>query len=210
MIEIILFLTSVFVVSFSGAIAPGPVTATTITLGTRKKYAGTLISIGHGIIEIPLILFIVSGLGKFLSTPPAKIAIGFSGGVVLVLMGYAMLKDSRKDSDSISDNASSRAPIIAGIILSASNPYFLIWWITVGLKFALDAIEYSWLVLAMFIFVHWLADLVWFQALSFASYKGAEIMSKKNLKIVLATCAAALMIFGTYFLYDAAVTLSIQ
>jgi threonine/homoserine/homoserine lactone efflux protein len=207
--EIILFLTSVFVVSFSGAIAPGPVTATTITLGTRQKYAGTMLAIGHGIIEIPLVLLIVSGLGKFLSATPSKIAIGFAGGLVLLFMGYSMLRDARKDGGYTCSNASAKAPVIAGIVLSASNPYFLIWWITVGIKFATDAVAYSWVVFAMFLFVHWLADLVWFQALSFASYKGAEIMSKRNLKIVLSTCALALMIFGVYFLYDAARTVAI-
>lgn len=203
MLEIILFLTSVFAISFSGAIAPGPVTATTITLGTKNKYAGTLLAIGHGIIEVPLILLIVSGVAAFLSTPPAKIVIGLSGGAVLIWMAFGMLKDARKEGGYAHSNASAKAPVVAGIILSASNPYFLLWWITVGAKLASDAMAYGPIVLAIFIFVHWLVDLIWFQALSYASYKGAEVISDNHLKIVLSTCAGALMIFGAYFLYDA-------
>lgn len=208
MLEISLFLLSVFIISFSGAIAPGPVTATTITLGTKNKYAGVMLATGHGIIEIPLILLVVSGLASFLSATPVKMVIGFLGGAVLLWMGYAMLRDARKDDGYTCDNASSKTPVLAGIILSASNPYFLLWWITVGTKLAVDAKAYGWVVLALFIFFHWLADLIWFQALSFASFKGAAIMSERNLKIVMATCAVALMLFGLYFLYDAAVTAS--
>ena len=47
---------SVFVVSISGAMAPGPVTATAITLGTKEKYAGVYISIGHAVVEVPLVV----------------------------------------------------------------------------------------------------------------------------------------------------------
>ncbi|MBW8017723.1 MAG: hypothetical protein FVQ82_16230 [Planctomycetes bacterium] len=203
--DVILFLISVFVVSISGALAPGPVTATAITLGTRKKYAGTFMAIGHGIIEVPLFLLVVFGLGKFLDTSPARTTIGLSGGIVLIWMGYMMFKDARKASRYTCDNVKTKSPVIAGIILSASNPYFLIWWITVGMTFVTRARAYNnWLVMALFIIVHWSVDLIWFQALSFASFKGAEIMSEKNLKIVLSTCAFALMIFGIYFIFDAA------
>ncbi len=198
---------SVFVVSISGALAPGPVTATTITLGTRKKYAGTFMAIGHGIIEVPLFLLVLFGLGNFLNTPPARITIGLSGGIVLIWMGWAMFKDARKATLKTCDNVKSRSPVIAGIILSASNPYFLIWWITVGMTFVTQARAYnSWAVLALFIIVHWSVDLIWFQLLSFASYKGAEIMTKRHLRTVLSVCAFALAAFGIYFIFDAART----
>lgn len=204
MLEIILFLSSVFVVSISGAMAPGPVTATIITLGIRKKYAGTFMAIGHGIIEVPLFLLVVFGLGNFLNTTPAKIAIGLAGGLVLLWMGYMMFKDARNASLQTSDNVKAKSPVIAGIILSASNPYFLIWWITVGMRLATDARAFNKVVLALFIIVHWSVDLIWFQALSFASHKGAEIMTEKHLRAVLSICAFALIAFGIYFIYDAA------
>lgn len=204
MFEIILFLATVFVVSLSGAMAPGPVTATTITLGARKKYAGTFMAIGHGIIEVPLFLLVVFGLGNFLNTPPARIAIGLSGGLVLLWMGRGMFKDARKASLQACDNVKSKSPVLAGIILSASNPYFLIWWVTVGMRLATDPRAQHWFVLTLFIIVHWLVDLIWFQTLSFASYKGAEIMTEKHFRTVLSICAFALIAFGIYFIFDAA------
>mgnify|MGYP005851509373 CR=1 FL=1 len=203
MSQILLFLGSVFVISFSGAAAPGPVTATTITLGTKTKYAGSLIAIGHLIIEVPLILLVVSGIGTFLNTPAMKIAIGTAGGAVLLWMGYGMFKNAA-NPEYTTENALVKSPVTAGIILSASNPYFLLWWLTIGVKFASDAIAITWFLLPAFIFVHWLADLIWFQFLSSAGNKGARVMSKRNLKIVLSICAAALVAFGIYFLFDAA------
>ena len=187
--EIILFLATVFVVSLSGAMAPGPVTATTITLGARKKYAGTFMAIGHGIIEVPLFLLVVFGLGNFLNTPPAKIAIGLAGGLVMLWMGHGMFKEARNASLHTCDNVKSKSPVIAGIILSASNPYFLIWWVTVGMALATDAKAFNGIVLTLFLIVHWSVDLIWFQALSFASYKGAEIITEKHFRIVLSICA---------------------
>jgi len=188
--------------------APGPVTATAISLGTRHKFAGTFMAIGHGIIEVPLFLLVLFGLGNFLNTPTAKIIIGYTGGLVLIWMGYMMFKDARKASLKAAENTRAKSSVLAGILLSASNPYFLIWWITIGMTFVTQAQEFnSWLVLALFIIVHWSVDLIWFQALSFASYKGAEIMSEKHLRTVLGICALMLIAIGIYFTYDAAKTM---
>jgi len=201
MAGVLIFLGSVFVVSFSGAIAPGPVTATTISLGVRQKYAGAMLAIGHGIIEVPLILLIVSGAGNFLKNSIAQMIIGFAGGAVLLLMGVQMLKDARRGGYG-ANNSNLNAPVIAGIVLSASNPYFLIWWITVGAKFVTKAAGFGWAVVVMFIFAHWLSDLVWFQMLSFASNKGAKIMSDRKISVVLSICAVTLILFGGYFFFD--------
>ena len=56
--SLLLFLIQVFVISFSGAAQPGPVTATAIALGSRDRYAGLLLALGHGIIEFPLMLLL--------------------------------------------------------------------------------------------------------------------------------------------------------
>lgn len=208
MLKIILFLATVFGVSISGAMAPGPVTATAISLGTRNKFAGTFMAIGHGIIEVPLFLLVLFGLGNFLNTPTARITIGYTGGLVLIWMGYMMFKDARKASLKACENPRAKSSVLAGILLSASNPYFLIWWITIGMTFVTRAQEFnSWVVLALFITVHWSVDLIWFQALSFTSFKGAEIMSDKHLRIVLSICAFALISIGVAFTYDAAKTM---
>ena len=45
--ELLFFLVGVVGISLSGVMAPGPVTATTIVMGSRNRWAGELIAVGH-------------------------------------------------------------------------------------------------------------------------------------------------------------------
>jgi threonine/homoserine/homoserine lactone efflux protein len=93
-------------------------------------------------------------------------------------------------------------PVIAGIVLTASNPYFLIWWATVGLALATDATKFGLYAFALFAIVHWLVDLLWVTALSLASFHGTTLLGPKSLTIILKICAAAMLLFALFFLYS--------
>jgi len=201
-----LFLIQVFLISFSGAIQPGPVTATAITMGARNRWAGVLLAIGHGIIEFPLMVVIVVGLGAIFQLPLTQIIIGIAGGAVLILMAVLMFKTS---SITVDPKAAAKKdkPILAGIILTASNPYFLIWWATVGLALATKATKIGLYAFALFAIVHWFVDLIWVTALSFASFHGTTLLGPKSQAIILKTCAAAMLFFGLFFICHAAAML---
>ena len=206
--KLLLFLAQVFIISFTGAMQPGPVTATVITIGTRNRWAGTFMALGHGIIEFPLIVVIVLGMGKFFQIPKVQIAIGLAGGVFLILMGVQTYLGLKADADN-KPKALHGKPILAGIILTASNPYFLLWWATVGLALANQApAEWGIWAFVLFALTHWLVDLIWLQLLSWASFKGSVLLGRHGLKIVLAFCAAALFGFGIFFIYNAIYTLA--
>ena len=190
------------VISLSGVMAPGSVTAATIAQGTRSKHAGTLIAVGHGIIEIPLIFLIMLGLGAILEAHFVKIAIGLAGGAFLIWMGTQMLRQVRKP-DFAPEKAYTTGPVMTGFILSISNPYFLLWWASVGLNLAMKAKELGIIAFALFAFIHWLCDLVWLEILSAASFKGTTLLGPKSQRIVLAVCGAALIVFGAMFAADA-------
>ena len=55
----------------------------------------------------------------------------------------------------------------------------------------------------MFTVVHWLCDLVWLEALSWASHQGSRIWGLRTQRVVLRVCAAALIFFAGVFLYKA-------
>lgn len=103
--------------------------------------------------------------------------------------------------------ATKRAPVLAGIILSAGNPYFLVWWATVGLALATTATGIGIWAFVVFAIVHWLCDLVWLSALSWASFKGSVLLGPRGMRIVLLICSLALLVFGVVFIYAAAGTL---
>jgi len=182
---------------------PGPVTATAITMGSRRKWAGVLLAIGHGIVEFPLMILMMIGLGTIFKSDTAQIVIGFIGGVVLLLMAIQAFISSRTSTYSQATNCSDK-PILTGIVLSVSNPYFFIWWSTVGLALATEAKDFGIWAFAIFAIVHWLVDLIWVTALSWTSFKGSVLLGPRPLRIVLMICSAALFVFGLFFIYNAA------
>jgi threonine/homoserine/homoserine lactone efflux protein len=203
---LVLFLIQVFIISISGAMQPGPVTATAITMGTRSRWAGSLLAVGHGIVEFPLMILIIFGLGAIFQKTSAQITIGIAGGLALLYMAYGMFKTVSRPVD-IQAGAKKDKPILAGIVLTVSNPYFLIWWATVGLGLAITATKFGLYAFALFAIVHWLVDLLWVTALSFASFHGTTLFGPKVQQRVMQICAGAMLFFGLFFLYKAGVML---
>jgi threonine/homoserine/homoserine lactone efflux protein len=203
---LVLFLIQVFIISISGAMQPGPVTATAITMGTRNRWAGSLLAVGHGIVEFPLMVLIIFGLGAIFQKTSAQIIIGIAGGLALLYMAYGMFKTVSRSVD-IQAGAKKDKPILAGIIFTVSNPFFLVWWATVGLGLATNATKFGLYAFVLFAIVHWLVDLLWVTALSFASFHGTTLFGPKVQRRVMQVCAGAMLFFGLFFLYKAGVML---
>lgn len=200
--ELLFFLFEVFVISLSGVLAPGPITATTIVMGARSKYAGPLIAAGHGIVEFPLMVLIVVGMDKFLKSTATQITIGLAGGMFLLIMAAQMLKSTgaeQKQETAVTKSG----PVVAGIVLSGGNPYFVVWWATVGLALATTARSLGIWAFVLFAIVHWLCDFVWLSALSWASFRGTVLLGRGVQKVVLVICGAVLLAFGAVFIYNA-------
>jgi threonine/homoserine/homoserine lactone efflux protein len=202
MMEILIFVGQVFVISLSGVLAPGPVTTATIALGSRSRYAGLAVAVGHAIVELPLAIFITLGLGKVFQSPSAQFVISLVGGAILVWMAVQMLRSLAPDPMSSATATRSR-PLVTGILLTAGNPYFLLWWATVGLKLATDASQLGLWAFALFALVHWLCDAGWLLVLSWASFKGTTLLGLRRQRIILAVCGAAMAIFGAKFIWEA-------
>jgi threonine/homoserine/homoserine lactone efflux protein len=198
--SLLLFLSNVFVISLSGALAPGPVTAAAIGMGSRNRFAGVLMALGHGIVEFPLMVLLALGVGGLLAWPSVSIVIGLLGGGFLIFLGVQMFRGLAA-AESGGVPTSGGGPLTAGIVLSAGNPYFLLWWATAGLVLITQARTafgvWAFVLLAL---THWFCDLVWLSALSWASFKGSVLLGPKSQRIVLALCAAAMLGFGLYFI----------
>jgi len=196
------FLLKAFAISLSGVLAPGPMTAAAVARGARSRHAGALMAVGHAVIELPLMLLIMAGAGKALASEAVKIGIGLLGGAFLLAMGAQLLWSLRK-AGAAAGAGGKRGPVLTGILLSGGNPYFLLWWATIGLALTTQAAQLGVLAFGLFAAVHWVCDLVWLELLSLASFKGARLMGGRAEKVVLAVCGAALVAFGGMFLWDA-------
>jgi threonine/homoserine/homoserine lactone efflux protein len=199
---LIKFLLKAVGISLSGVLAPGPITAATLAAGVRTPHAGALIALGHAAVEVPLMLLIVAGAGAVFNIPSVKLGIGLAGGAFLLVLGSQLLASVRK-ADVVEDASDGRHPFLTGVVLTAANPYFLLWWATVGLALATDAVSLGIVAFVLFALLHWLCDLIWLEILSFGSYTGTEVMGGRLQQIVLVVCGVALLVFGALFLKDA-------
>jgi threonine/homoserine/homoserine lactone efflux protein len=202
------FLFSAVAISLSGVMAPGPMTAATLAAGARHRHAGLMIAIGHAVVEVPLILLLVAGIASFLQSTMARAVIGLAGGGFLVLMGLQLLLSLRQQTEQ-TEAPVQRHPLVIGVVLTAANPYFLVWWATVGLSLATEALALGVVVLVLFAVVHWLCDLGWLEFLSIAGFKGSEIFGVRAQRTVSAVCGLILLGFGGKFLVDACRGLSL-
>jgi len=200
--ELVWFLLRVVGVSLSGVMMPGPVTAAAIVMGARNRYAGALMAVGHGIVEFPLIVLIAVGMKGILESNSVKIVIGLAGGTFLIITAVQMLSNL-KSANKPQVTISKSAPLLAGVILSGGNPYFFVWWATVGLALATTATGLGVWAFMLFAIVHWLCDLIWLEALSWASFEGSVLFSPRRQRIVLVVCAIVLLGFGVLFIAGA-------
>jgi len=197
------FLAEALAISLSGVMAPGPLTTVTVGRGNQSPHAGALVAVGHGIVEMPLMALIFYGFGSLLQLPYVTAIIAFVGGLFLLLMGVDMLRSTRKQVE-LDTSQHRRSPVAAGILLSLGNPYFLIWWATVGASLILRAVRFGLLGLLTLALAHWMCDFLWSYFLSALSFKGGQFFGRSFQKVVFILCGILLLFFGGRFMLDAA------
>lgn len=195
------FLLTVVTISLSGVMMPGPVTAVTVAAGAKSPHAGAWVAIGHGVIEFPLMALIYFGAGAWFERVPVKIGVGLAGGLVLLRMGYGVLRDYRQgDLPPVAPEAQARSPFLSGILLSAGNPYFLIWWATAGAVLIGKSWAFGLFGFIVMALVHWSCDFGWLYFLSALSFRGGRFFGRKLEQGLLIACGLCLLFFAGYFL----------
>jgi len=195
------------VVGFSGAMMPGPLLTVTISESTRRGVrAGPLLMVGHSLLELSLIVALVLGLKKYLDNSMFIMTVGILGGLFLLWMGYGMLRDVWLDGVSLDLSQENRkpvmGPVMAGILVSLSNPYWTIWWATIGLNYITSAWVYGPVGLLSFYTGHILADFIWYGVVAVAVAKGRRLMSNRVYRGIIAVCGIFLVGLGIKFIWD--------
>jgi threonine/homoserine/homoserine lactone efflux protein len=188
-------------ISLSGVLSPGPITAVTVSKGTEHPLTGLYVAIGHAIVELPLMILIAVGLDKYLQINWVRVAIGVLGGLFLFKMGFGLLKNIF--STKIGYDNFNYTPIQAGVILSISNPYFLIWWTTVGAMLLNGAYQFGMVGVILFMLIHLGCDFLWYIFLSSLTFKGGQFFGQRLQQVLFAICGLFLLFFSGKFLYDA-------
>ncbi len=199
MLELVEMLAIGFAIGMTGALVPGPMLFVTIDTSLKKGWrAGPEIFIGHAIIEFLVCVLIIYGITAV--SDSTVMAISILGGFTLVVFGILTMKNAKDAANSMHehDKATSR-PVIAGIVTSASNPYFWLWWLAAGSALILQGLEIGIIAAVMFMAGHWLADLGYFTVVSTSFSKGKKLMSPIIYERVLLSCGLFLVLFGSWF-----------
>jgi threonine/homoserine/homoserine lactone efflux protein len=207
-LELIFFTATAFMVGLSGAIVPGPMLTVTISNSLDNgAMAGPKIVLGHIIAEIAIMIIFILGLRLIIGSNIATFIIGTLGGLMLIYMGYKTSQLSKLNLKDANSEKNSNNSIFNGLLTSISNPYFFIWWVTIGWAFLLQGMELAGIVGIMgFIIGHWSADLGFYSAVSVLTSKGSEIIKVRQYKLLMKVCGAFMAILGIYFVIMAQIT----
>lgn len=203
-----------FGAAFSGALVPGPLLTYDIQLSYRKGFwVGPQLILGHAILEVIVIVCLIGGLGRYLQLSIVQIILGMLGGSVLIWMGYDLIwTESRKGHMMLKEQAATNEkvpiiinlnPVVAGIVISLSNPYFLLWWAVIGLGIMIESLKLGWAGIIVFFIAHELTDLIWYSLVSAAVSKGRDFISDRFYRWLLIICGIFLIFLAGTFLYHA-------
>jgi threonine/homoserine/homoserine lactone efflux protein len=205
---------TVFVLSFitalSGALMPGPLLTVTIAQTARRGFsASVLLVLGHSLLELVLVVGLAFGLGHVLKIRPVIGTVTILGGAMLLWMGYGMIRDARRGvleietskADGAGDRRLLQNPIVAGAAVSISNPYWVLWWATIGLMFFSALGSNAFAVIGAFYLGHISGDIVWYLALGGAISTGRKLVTPRAYRSVVGVCGVFLIWLGGTFLY---------
>lgn len=203
-----------FVMGLSGAMMPGPMLAVNIEGSLRKGFwAGPVVVAGHVILEMLVVGLLFVGLREILVNPWVSAAIGILGGAYLAWMGVGMIKSALRreislDSAQTGGNDKRSGSYLrlagSGFLLSASNPYFLIWWATVGLSSLSLAQGLGFAGVAVFYTGHGMADLAWYSVVSAGIATGRRWLTDRVYRIIIALLGLCMAGFSVYFMISGA------
>lgn len=194
-----LFLASVIALSLTGVMMPGPVSAVAFTKGLERREAGILVALGHALVEFPLILLIHLGFASYLTLPEVKTFVGLAGGLVLIWMATGMFRTRILVLPGGGNPV--QGPVLAGVATTAGNPYFFLWWATIGAALLTNAQAFPAGVAALAL-AHWLCDLGWLYLLSWSVFQSRRLWTPKLQRLAFAGCASVLAGFGMWFIFS--------
>lgn len=195
-----------FVVGLSGALSPGPLTVAALDQAARVgALAGPAAAASHTLLELLMVFALGAGLSRLLHRRGVAAAIAFGGGVLLLWMSWGMIAGA--SAATVPGPAGGpgggfgglAGPLIAGVVATVSNPYWFLWWGSVG------AAQLAWTrrqggasPLA-FWGGHVLSDLVWLTVLSVAVATGRRHLNDAVYRGLLYALGAAMGVLGVFF-----------
>jgi threonine/homoserine/homoserine lactone efflux protein len=190
-----------FLVSLVTVAIPGPITmvATHLALD-RRISAAVWFLVGTTVLDALLFASLAAGAGPALRRIGALPLVEIVGGLVLLWGGVASLRRR-------SPGGSAHPPVrhephrplgyfALGLLVSAANPHYWIWWVTAGLAFVEVARAHgtpglAWMLAALIAGV-----VAWYIPLLWALHRGRTLLSPRRERLVVAVMGTAIVLLG--------------
>lgn len=210
------FAGEVVLLSASGVLSPGPLFLMNLVYGAKQGYkAGLKIASGHAMIEFPLIIILAISFFQLTNTAVITYnlnALGLVGGTSIIIFAIIQIINTtrNKKNKSLFNNSNSNyrvsfiadKPILLGIIFSALNPFFIAWWLTVGLTLISDSISLFGVVtgsVLLFSFHIWM-DYIWLILTSYLISKGVSVIKTRYYYFLFTGLNIILTFYGMYMI----------
>jgi len=203
------FIVTVVVVTASGALAPGPLFFGLLVQGSKEgAKSGFSSAIGHTLVEFPLVIALAFGLLAVASQPAIRFVIGLVGGVGLISFGLLQIYQTIKNkSTSVGTNENKTlrtSSLVLGLALTGLNPYFILWWLTIGSVLIVQALAFAAIVGVLIMYVaHVWMDYAFLTAIAHMAKKGRNVVGSRYYKLALIAFGAILVYFGVIFVRGA-------
>ena len=203
LINLFTIFASSFVIALSGALMPGPLLTATISESSQRGFiAGPLMIAGHAILEFTLVIALLTGLAPFFQLPVIFVVSALGGSVILLGMAFGMFRGLPSLSlQWAGQQKKLNHPLFSGILMSIGNPYWIIWWATIGVGYILYSWQFGIWGVVFFFAGHILADLAWYSLVAAAVAGGKQFLTDRLYRGLIALCAVFLVVFAGYFFY---------
>jgi threonine/homoserine/homoserine lactone efflux protein len=202
------------IVAFSGALVPGPMLTLVISSVAEKGFwTSFFIVVGHSLLELIVVIGFFLGILKFLDNPLIAKIIGLLGGVFLLYIGINIIVSIFKKKFTIDFKSvlkqrtitgkSTGTVILKGVLISLMNPYWFIWWISIGAAFLLKSVEFNIMGISSFYIGHISADFIWYLFIGFLVNTGRRFFNQKIYNGILIACSIFLFYLGIRFIIEA-------
>ena len=201
--ELLGFAVAVIIISTSGVMSPGPLFVANVFYGAKGgASAGLKMSYGHTVVELPLIILLGFSALSLETIPQFRIIIAILGSIGLFLFAGIQIKSVFKSKTTLT-NQTKYGPFFAGILFSALNPFFIIWWFTIGFKLISDSLFlWSFWGIAILFALHIWMDYAWLTSTAYLSSRGSRFLSNKNYRFFIFGLSLVLIYFGITFITD--------
>ncbi len=209
MINYLAIFSTSFFIAFSGAMMPGPFMTMTISESAKRgPWVGPKMIVGHAALEALLLLTLLFGLTPLFKSQLFFVIVAILGGGIMIWMAQNMFRSLPQLTINAKIKPKNTINLYAaGILMSLANPYWIIWWATIGLGYVLHSQKFGIIGILLFYIGHILGDLVWYSAISVAVGKGRKFFGNKTYRILVGICATFLAIFAVWLIYDGIIKL---